>query len=58
MKAIWKDKLYVVIDTVANDIILESISDDKKFLVPLSDKTLIIDPTDDEVGAIEEPLQT
>lgn len=51
MKALYKNKLYYVIETEGDNVQLRS--GDTVITVPLSDPDLIIDPTDDEVSGCE-----
>ena len=58
MKALFNHELFVVRETAGDYIELESVDDDRTFLVPLSDDRLIIDPTDgdlDEAEALSRP---
>jgi hypothetical protein len=48
MNALYRNRLYRIHD-VANDLTLEDATG-RVFTVPLSDETLVIDPTDDEVA--------
>lgn len=51
MKAIWRGRLYRVLDTEGDEIILEG--DVGEIRVSLGDHALVVDPTDDEVKAVE-----
>lgn len=51
MKAIYRGKSYYVEDTVGDQIIL--LTGRHKFHVPLRDRSLIVDPTDDELRHVE-----
>jgi hypothetical protein len=52
MKAIYKGKLYTIVDDCTNMVDLVSMDDDTKLSVMWSDPSLILDPTDDEINNI------
>ena len=56
MKAIYRGKLYHVIDDVNDDLLLEGMKDGiiPKFWVGYSDPDLLIDPTDAEISYLIE----
>ena len=55
MRAIWRDRLYLALDTRGDEILLEDV-DTGQVRVRLSDSTLVIYPTDDEVAAAREVM--